>query len=69
MNLFIKQSCRFRKQTYGYQRGNVAGRDKLEAWRCFVSTLRGGIGRVGGRRKRKEIWLIHCYKAETNTPL
>ena len=23
---------------------------------CFVTTWRGGIGRVGGRRKREEIW-------------
>ena len=34
MKLFIKQkqTHRFRKQIYGYQRGNVAGRDKLGAW-------------------------------------
>ena len=25
------------------------------AW-CFVTTLRGGIGKVGGRFKREEIW-------------
>ena len=24
--------------------------------RCFVSTLWGGIGMVGGRHKREEIW-------------
>ena len=24
--------------------------------RCFVTTQRGGIGKVGGRRKREEIW-------------
>ena len=23
---------------------------------CFVTTWRGGIGRVGGRCKREEIW-------------
>ena len=35
MNLFTKQKQihRFRKQTYGYQRGKVGGgRDKLEVW-------------------------------------
>ena len=23
---------------------------------CFVTTSRGGIGRVGGRRKKEEMW-------------
>ena len=34
MNLFTKQkqTYRYREQTYGYQRGNVVGRDKLGAW-------------------------------------
>ena len=34
MNLFTKQkeTYRYRKQTYGYQKGNVAGRDKSGAW-------------------------------------
>ena len=34
MNLFTKQkqTCRYGKQTYGYQRGNVEGRDKSGAW-------------------------------------
>ena len=36
MNLFTKekQIHRLRKQTYGYQRGNVGGegRDKLRVW-------------------------------------
>ena len=34
MNLFIKQkqTHRHRKQTYGYQRGNVGRRDKLGVW-------------------------------------
>ena len=34
MNLFTeqKQANRHRKQTYGYQRGNVEGRDKLGVW-------------------------------------
>ena len=33
MNLFTKQkqTYRYRKQTYGYQRGKVAGRDKSGA--------------------------------------
>ena len=34
MNLFTKQkqTHRLRKQTYSYQRGNMAGRDKLGVW-------------------------------------
>ena len=34
MNLFTKQkqTYRYRKQTYGYQRGNVEGKDKSGAW-------------------------------------
>ena len=32
MNLFKKQTHRHRKQTYGYQRGKVWRRDKLEVW-------------------------------------
>ena len=34
MNLFTKQkqTHRLRKQTYGYQRGKVQGRDKLGVW-------------------------------------
>ena len=34
MNLFTeqKQTHRLRKQTYGYQSGNVGERDKLGAW-------------------------------------
>ena len=34
MNLFTKQkqTHRLRKQMYGYQRGNVQGRDKLGVW-------------------------------------
>ena len=33
-NLFTKQkhTYRFQNQTYGYQRGNVEVRDKLEVW-------------------------------------
>ena len=44
--------------------------------RCFLTTQRGGIAWLGGRRKREEIWGICigmagslCYKAETNTTL
>ena len=34
MNLFTeeKQTHRLTKQTYGYQRGKVVGRDKLGGW-------------------------------------
>ena len=38
MNLYTKQkeTNRCRKQTYGYQRGKVEGRDKLEVWSSIV---------------------------------
>ena len=40
MNLFTKekQTHRNRKQTYGYQKGNVVGKDKLGVWitRCIL---------------------------------
>ena len=34
MNLFTKckQTHKYRKQTYGYQRRKVAGKGKLEIW-------------------------------------
>ena len=33
MNLFTKeQVLRYALQTYGYQRGNVVGKDKSRAW-------------------------------------
>ena len=33
-----KQTHRRRKQIYGYQRGKVEGRDKLEVWDWHVYT-------------------------------
>ena len=35
MNIFTKQkqTCRYQKQTYGYQRGNMVGKDKSGAWK------------------------------------
>ena len=40
MNLFSKQkqTHRPKKQTYGYQRGNVGGSDKLGDWDVPVNT-------------------------------
>ena len=40
MNLFTKQkqSHRRRKQTYGYQRGKVGGRDKSGTWGKHMNT-------------------------------
>ena len=32
MNLFVKQTHRLQKQTYGYQTGKVLGRDELGVW-------------------------------------
>ena len=41
-------TVRLRKHCWPHSTGRSA--------QCFVSTWRGGIGRVGGRRKREEIW-------------
>ena len=40
MNLFTKekQTHRNRKQTYGYQKGNVVGKDKLGVWDSHIHT-------------------------------
>ena len=40
MKLFIKQKQihRLRKQMYGYQRGNMVGRDKLVVWDEHIHT-------------------------------
>ena len=40
MTLFTKQkqTHSFRKQSYGYQRGNMEGRDKLEVWDGHIRT-------------------------------
>ena len=35
-SLFAKQTQRFQNQTYGYQRGNIGGRDKLRGWNEHV---------------------------------
>ena len=34
MNLFLNQehTHKFKTQTYGYQKGNMSRRDKLEVW-------------------------------------
>ena len=41
MNLFTKQkqTHRLGKQTYGYQRGKVEGRDKLGVWDSHIHTI------------------------------
>ena len=33
-----KHTQRFWNQTYGYQRGNVGGREKLRVWRRHIPT-------------------------------
>ena len=40
MNIFMKQkhTHRHRKQTYGYQRGNGVGKDKLGDWDRRIRT-------------------------------
>ena len=40
MTLFTKQkqTHSFRKQSYGYQRGNMEVRDKLEVWDGHIRT-------------------------------
>ena len=41
MNLFTKekQTHRSQNQTYGYQRGNMGGRDKLGDWGQQMQTI------------------------------
>ena len=52
MNLFTKleQTYRYRKQTYGYQRGNVEGRDKSGVW---------------GERRHTNIYMIDNQQGPT----
>ena len=40
MNLFTKQKqTDFKKKNHGYQRGNIAGMDKLGAWNYTHTTV------------------------------
>ena len=41
MNLFVKQKqiYRYQEQAYGYQRENVAGRDKSGTWDEYLHTI------------------------------
>ena len=39
MNLPTKQTHGHRKQTYGYQRGEDVGRDKLGVWDQQIKTI------------------------------
>ena len=39
MNLPTKQTHGHRKQTYGYQRGEDVGRDKLGVWDQQINTI------------------------------
>ena len=50
MNFFAeqKQTHRLWKQTYGYQRGQMAGRDGLGVWDWHIYTVvNGTIGQQG----------------------
>ena len=38
MNLLTKQTLRYRKQIYGYQRGKIVGKDKLEVLDQHIQT-------------------------------
>ena len=50
MNLLTKQkqTHRLRKETYGYQRGQVAGRDGLCIWDWHMHTTVSGMDGQGG---------------------
>ena len=45
MNLFAeqKQTHRFRKQIFGYQRGQAVGRDLLGVWNWHMHTVVHGL--------------------------
>ena len=50
MNLFTKQkqTHRHRTHTYGYQKGNVRGRDKLGIWEQHIHPTIYKIGKQQG---------------------
>ena len=65
MNLFTKQkqTHRHRKQTYGYQRGKVGERDKLEVWDQQIQTTIYKIDKQKGpTAQQRELYLISCTK-------
>ena len=43
MNLFTKQTHRLQKQTYGYQKGKVGGRERLGVWDLHMHTIVYGM--------------------------
>ena len=64
MNLFTKQkqTHRFQKLTYGYQRGNVVGRsDKLGAWDEHTHTTRHKTdNQQGPTAEHRELYSTFC---------
>ena len=61
MNLLTKQkqSHRGRKQTYGYQRGNIVGRDKSGAWDEHI-TIYKTDNQQGPTVQRRELYSVFC---------
>ena len=65
MNLFIKQKqiYRYRKQTYGYQRGKAEGRDKLGVWDQEIQTIIYKINKQQGPTlQHRALYSISCNK-------
>ena len=63
MSLFRnrKQTHRHRKQTYGYQKGKVWGRDGLGAWDWHINTIVCGMdGQQGPAAQHWELYSIFC---------
>ena len=63
MNLLTKQkqSYRCRKHTYGYQRGNVRGRDKSGAWDEHTdTTIYKTDNQQGPTVQHRELYSIFC---------
>ena len=63
MNLFTKQkqTYRYRKQSYGFQRENVVGRDKSGAWDEHThATLYKIDNQQGPTVLHRELYLIFC---------
>ena len=65
MNLFTKQkqTHRYRKQTYGYQRGMGGGRDKLGVWDQQIHTTIYEIDKQQEPTvQHRELYSISCDK-------
>ena len=60
MNIFTKQK-ETHKQTYGYQRGNTGGKDKLGVWDQQIHTTIYKIdNQEGPTVQHRDLYSIYC---------